>query len=479
MNKSIAKVIPIGVVLFLINILSPPVDRAWSASTRLPESREDIRLSYASLVKRVAPAVVNIYTKKVVETRPAIGQLFNDPFFQRFFGAPFGQGIRGRKRVQNSLGSGVIISKNGDIVTNHHVVDGADRITLVLADRREFDARLIGSDKNTDLALLKIRSDGDDLPTLTFRDSDELDVGDLVLAIGNPFGVGQTVTSGIISALSRTGAGLGGVGGFIQTDAAINPGNSGGALVTMDGGLVGINTAIFSKSGGSVGIGFAIPSNLAVRVLKSLKTGEPILSPWVGVDGQAVTGDIARELGLARPAGVLVNAVYEGSPAKRAGIRVGDVILTVNGNDIDNPGGLRYRLATLEFGERARLSIWRKGSVREMRLKIIAPPENPPRDLTELGGGQPLSGALVANMSPLLAQEVGMDGFQPGVFILKVRRGSTAHRVGFARGDKIISVGDRSVEAVADLKTLLGKNWAQWRIVIVRDGRTKRLVINR
>ena len=447
--------------------------------TRLPQSSEDIRLSYAPLVKQVAPAVVNIYTKKVVQSRNALGQLFNDPFFQQFFGPQFGQGLRPRNRVQNSLGSGVIIAETGEVVTNHHVIAGADQITVVLADRREFDATIVGSDKKTDLALLKIDGADQDLPTLSFRDSDELEVGDLVLAIGNPFGVGQTVTSGIISALSRTGAALGGVGGFIQTDAAVNPGNSGGALVAMDGGLVGINTAIFSKSGGSHGIGFAIPSNLAVRILASLRTGEPILSPWLGADGQGVTRDIAQGLGLDRPVGVLVNAIHPQSPAAEAGIQVGDVIAAINGIDIENPSALRYRLATLNLGTQARLTLWRKGREVATMVDIIAPPEVPARDLRELSGRQPLAGALVANMSPLLAQEVGLSSFDPGVYVLRIRRGSAAHRVGFKRGDRVLSVGDEAVTSVQHLDGLLRQDAAQWQIEIDRKGQTKRLVVDR
>lgn len=447
-------------------------------NARLPRDAEDLRLSFAPLVRDAAPAVVNIYTKKVVETRPAIGQLFNDPFFQQFFGRQFGRERGQQKRVQNSLGSGVIISKDGEVVTNHHVIAGADQITVVLADRREFDAKLIGSDKKTDLALLKIDAGDHDLPTMAFKDSDDLDVGDIVLAIGNPFGVGQTVTSGIISALSRTGTGLGGVGGFIQTDAAINPGNSGGALVAMDGGLAGINSAIFSKSGGSHGIGFAIPANLAVRVLSALRSGEPILSPWLGADGQPVTGDIAQNLGLDRPFGVLVSSVAVGSPAEKAGIRVGDVILSINDKVIESPAAMKYRLATLALGSKAKLSLWRRGKGHSLYLDIVAPPEIPARHLTELGGRQPLAGALVANMSPLLAQEVGLSTYDPGVYILSIRRGSTAHRLGFNRGDRILSIGDEKVLMVRDLEDLLSRQWRQWRIIIERDGEEKVLVVD-
>ncbi|MEQ8195082.1 MAG: trypsin-like peptidase domain-containing protein, partial [Rhodospirillales bacterium] len=297
---------------------------AWSAEKTLPHSRGQIELSFAPLVKKVAPAVVNIYSRKVVKTR-RFSRLFEDPFFRRFFGDGLGFD-EPERRVQNSLGSGVIIQNDGLIVTNHHVIAGADEIIVVLPDRREFEATLVGSDERTDLAVLRIGVGTEKLPVLTWRDSDALEVGDLVLAIGNPFGVGQTVTSGIVSAVARTKVSDSGPTYFIQTDAAINPGNSGGALVTLDGRLVGINTAIFSQSGGSHGIGFAIPANMVRAVVSGLTKGGRLVRPWFGAWGQAVTADIAASLGLARPRGVMINEVYAGGPAGRAGIAVGDVI---------------------------------------------------------------------------------------------------------------------------------------------------------
>ena len=249
------------------------------AEKRTPSSKEQVMLSYAPLVKKAAPAVVNIYTRKVVRTR-SYSPLFDDPFFRRFFGDTLrGVPAPTRKRVQNSLGSGVIVDGSGTVVTNHHVIAGADDVTVVLADRREFDAKIIGSDERTDLAVLKIDTAGEVLPSLKFRDSDDIEVGDLVLAIGNPFGVGQTVTSGIVSAIARTNVGISDLGSFIQTDASINPGNSGGALVTMDGRLVGINSAIYSKGGGSVGIGFAIPANMVRTVIDGLLGGGKLVRP--------------------------------------------------------------------------------------------------------------------------------------------------------------------------------------------------------
>ena len=286
---------------------------AAAQEARVPSSRAEVDLSFAPLVNKAAPAVVNIYTRRVQRARP-ISPLFNDPFFRRFFGDAFGFD-RPRERVQNALGSGVIVRPEGMIVTNHHLIEGAEGITVVLADRREFDATIVGTDERTDLAVLTIEPEGEAMPYLELRDSDELQVGDLVLAIGNPFGVGQTVTSGIVSALARTQVGISDLNFFIQTDAAINPGNSGGALVTMDGKLAGINSAIFSKSGGSHGIGFAIPANMVRSVIAGLTSpGGRLVRPWFGATGQGVTAEIASSLGMARPTGVLINDVYGVGP---------------------------------------------------------------------------------------------------------------------------------------------------------------------
>ncbi len=308
-----------GRALALLATVVPLVSvPAHGATRQAPRSAEQVQLSFAPLVKRAAPAVVNIYARKVVRARAA-SPLFDDPFFRRFFGDDpfFG---RPANRVQNSLGSGVIVGGDGLIVTNRHVIAGADEITVVLADRREFDAAILRTDERTDLSVLHIDTEGEVLPSLTLGDSDGLEVGDLVLAIGNPFGVGQTVTSGIVSALARTTVGVSDYRFFIQTDAAINPGNSGGALIDLDGRLVGINTAIFSRSGGSHGIGFAIPSNMVAAVVGGGLRGGRLVRPWLGAWGQSVTADLADSLGLARPIGVLIDNVHEGGPACRPAI---------------------------------------------------------------------------------------------------------------------------------------------------------------
>ena len=309
----------------------------------VPESAAAMKQSFAPVVKKAAPAVVNVYVRHRVEQM--VSPFFDDPFFGRLFGDRFGIP---RERIQNSLGSGVMVSPDGVVVTNNHVIQGSGEaeITVALADGREFPAKVILKDEHSDLAVLRLQAKGVTFPSIEFSDSDSLEVGDLVLAIGDPFGVGQTVTSGIVSALARTQVGISDYQFFIQTDAAINPGNSGGALVDMDGRLVGINTAIFSKSGGSHGIGFAIPSNLVRLVVQSALQGGKVQRPWLGASLQTLTPDIADSLGLDRPAGALIAKVHAKGPAARAGLRAGDVVVSVDGKPVQDPQGFQYRFPT-------------------------------------------------------------------------------------------------------------------------------------
>src|SRR5262245_45901410 len=307
---------------------------------RVPASPSEVRLSYAPVVQRAAPAVVNVYAARAVATTR--NPFLDDPIFRRFFGVPDGGGPS--EQLQRSLGSGVIVDAGGLIVTNNHVIEGATEVKVSLADKREFEADIVLKDQRSDLAVLRIRGQSERFPAIDFADSDALRVGDLVLAIGNPFAVGQTVTHGIVSAVARTQVGISDYQFFIQTDAAINPGNSGGALVDMAGKLVGINTAIFSRSGGSQGIGFAIPANMVRVVVASAKSGGgAVKRPWLGAKLQEVTPELSQAFDLKRPGGAVVTNVTAASPAARAGLKAGDVIVEVDGQSVDDANALDYR----------------------------------------------------------------------------------------------------------------------------------------
>ena len=404
----------------------------------LPTSRTDLAYSFAPLVKRVSPAVVNIYTTTTAHVR------------RLPFPIP-GMPLEGQ-RVQNSLGSGVLVKDDGLIVTNAHVVRGAEEIRVVLGDRREFDAKLLTHDERYDLALLRIDTAGEKFPFLEMRDSDSIEVGDVVLAIGNPFGLNQTVTSGIISALARSAGGVNDSSFFIQTDAAINPGNSGGALVSLDCRLIGINTAIYSQSGGSVGIGFATPSNIVARVVATGESGGKIVRPWLGITMQRVTADIASGLGLPRPIGLVVKDVYPKGPGEKAGFKRNDVIVALHDQPIDNEASLRFRLATLNVGDTVPVKVIRSGKEVTLEVPLMPPPENPPRDKSLLDGRQPLSGATVVNLSPAIADELGLIEWKEGVVVAEIQPGSYAGR--FLRpGDMVIAVNGQPVKSVADLRT--------------------------
>jgi serine protease Do len=445
--------------------------------SRLPESHAEMALSFAPVVKSTAPAVVNVFSKRAVQQQRR-SSLFDDPFFKRFFGDRFGGSLR-RERMESSLGSGVIVSEDGLIVTNHHVINGATEIKVVLSDRREFSAELVVDDERTDLAVLRVDTEGASLPTIPLRDSDDVEVGDLVLAIGNPFGVGQTVTSGIVSALARTQVGIGDFSFFIQTDAAINPGNSGGALVTMDGQLLGINTAIYSRGGGSVGIGFAIPANMVRTVIDSAKHGGVLVRAWTGITGQALTTDLATGFGLDRPGGVVVNNLYRGGPADRAGLKQGDVILSVDGQEIENYESLRFRVATHNIGDEVPIQVWRAKRRMEVKLPIEAAPESPPREVVRLRGPHPLSGAQVANLSPALAEELDIPGAWSGVIITKIARASPAQRVRLRPGDILLAVNEHRISEVADIDGAVGSSKERWRISFRRAGQVRTMDIGR
>jgi serine protease Do len=444
-----------------------------SREQTVPSSREQIALSFAPVVRQAAPAVVNIYTRNE-RRRAAANPFLSDPFF-RFFFEDFG-GDLPRSVPENSLGSGVIVDPDGLIVTNHHVIEDADEIMVVLSDRREFRAELVAADEPADLPLLDIDAEG--LPTLPLGDSDLIEVGDLVLAIGNPFGIGQTVTSGIVSAVARSTPDGASDLSFIQTDAAINPGNSGGALVTLDGALVGINTAIFTRSGGSIGIGFAIPVNLVKALIRSVEGGSDGLQrPWLGARLQSVDAHLASTLGLERPAGVLVNQVHPRSPAAAAGLARGDVILAVGGRDVPDARTLNFRLALGALGESTELRVRRDGQALTLDLPLQTPPYQPPPDADRLEGRHALAGATVANLSPGLDRELGLDLFEDGVIVLKVDRGTPAARLRLRRGDLIRTLAEEPIDDVAELRAIVARRPLPWRLEVERGGQRLAVVV--
>ena len=459
----------LAAALALTGFVTSPafVQTANSQTKVVPDTKAAITYSYAPIVKQAAPAVVNVYSSRMVKQQ-AYPPFFDDPFFRRFFGNPGSNGER--SRIQKSLGSGVIVDASGLVVTNAHVIQGADEVKVALSDRREFEAEVVLADERTDLAVLRI-TDDEPFPALEFADSDHLEVGDIVLAIGDPFGVGQTVTSGIVSALARTQVGVSDYGFFIQTDAAINPGNSGGALLDMHGRVVGINSAIYSRSGGSHGIGFAIPSNMVRLVVASAQAGGTLMRPWFGASVQEVTPEIAESLGMERPVGVLVANLHPKGPAAKAGLGTGDVVLSVEGREVVDPNGFRYRIATRGIDTTTKLEVIRRGKRKTVKVALIAPPEDPPRDERALDGPSPLTGARVANLSPAVADELSLDSEATGVVVVAVARGTSAQRVGFRVGDTIHEINGENIESAEELDAYVEERRQTWKVTIIREGR--------
>ena len=434
----------------------PPLAQPTRAA---PGDSMTMKMSFAPVVRRAAPAVVNISSKRLVRQQA-------DPFWQMFgMGAP-------RERVEGSLGSGVIVRADGIIITNNHVVQGGQEITVALADRREFPAKVLLADPRTDLAVLKIDVGAERLPVLPIDDTGEAQVGDLVLAIGDPFGVGQTVTNGIISALNRTADPNGdAANAYIQTDAAINPGNSGGALIDMDGDLIGVNSFILSRSGSSSGVGFAIPGAMVKRIVETAAGGgQVVVRPWLGAKTQPVTSDIAHSLGMSLPSGALVAELWPEGPAARAGLKPEDVILSVDGKAVADPAAVTYALGSSRPGQSLKLGVRRAGTNLTLSLRAEAPPAIPARDERAISGRNPFDGATVVNLSPAVADELGIDPFAGrGVMVTKMTRGF-AMNAGLRPGDLIRRVNGREISTVRDLTAVVGSDGGQWQVTIVRGG---------
>ncbi|MFC3323052.1 DegQ family serine endoprotease [Mesorhizobium cantuariense] len=434
---------------------------------RVPFGREEVQLSFAPLVKQTAPAVVNVYASQTAKvTSPFDG----DPFFEEFFG-------RSQPRAQSSLGSGVLVDPTGVVVTNYHVIKDADQVKVATADGREFDSKVLLKDETFDLAVLKITSDKP-FPVIAIGDSDALEVGDLLLAIGNPFGVGQTTTSGIVSALARSHIGVSDSSFFIQTDAAINPGNSGGALINMGGQLVGINTAIYSRSGGSIGIGFAIPSNMVRAFADAAKAGLDFFErPYIGAEFEAVTPQIAESLGMEKPTGALVSSVEATGPAAKAGLKPGDVVLQLNGKTVDSIEALDYRMATLSIGTNANFAVLTKGQQAAMDIALERAPEGMRAAELTLHGRSPFSGAKVAELSPRLAQRLGLRTDIKGVTVVDINRDSPAADFGFQPGDIVREVNGTAIDTAATLELAAKTDTRWWRFTVERGGQILRQVL--
>jgi len=443
---------------------------AVALAQKVPLSRAEMSLSLAPVVKKAAPTVVNVYAQRV-ERQPR-NPIFDDPIFQRFFGQ------RPGNQTAQSLGSGVIVDASGLVVTNHHVIEGMTSVKVALADRREFAAEIVLRDPRTDLAILRIKSDEKSFPVLEFGDSDAIEVGDLTLAIGDPFGVGQTVTQGIVSALARTQIGISDYGFFIQTDAAINPGNSGGALVDVNARLIGINSAIFSQTGSSVGIGFAIPVNMVKSVVAAAKNGgKEVRRPWLGASLQNLTRELAESLGLDRPAGAVVTEVDPRGPAAEGGLKQGDVIVAVDGQEAADAGGVGYRLGAKNIGGTASLSVRRDGKSLVIPLALVAAPEKPAREKIRIKGESPFAGATVVNISPATIEEFSIPNAKEGVAVVDVEDNTPAAVVGFKKGDIIMAVNGGKIAATRDLDRAAGQNPYVWRLTINRGGQVISSVI--
>lgn len=458
-----------GLTDVLSDLLRGTADPASAPERRVPFGREEMQLSFAPLVKETAPAVVNVYASQ--QARQMRSPFEGDPFFEQFFGR------QTQPRAQKSLGSGVIVDASGIVVTNFHVVRDADEVKVALADGREFASNVLLKDESLDLAILKIDSP-EPFPIVPIGDSDALQTGDLVLAIGNPFGVGQTTTSGIVSALARSHIGVSDFGFFIQTDAAINPGNSGGALINMAGQLVGINTAIYSRSGGSIGIGFAIPSNMVRAVAKAAQSGSDYFErPYIGAQFEAVTPQIAESLGMARPVGALVSSVAPDGPCARAGLKPGDVVLALNGAPIEHIDALGYRLATQTIGTTAEFEILSNGDERKVEVELIRAPAGTSDVALTIAGRSPFAGAKVAELSPRLAQRLGLRSDITGVTVVDVARGSPAAGVGLRPSDIVREVNGETIDTPDRLRQVAEAPSRWWRFTVERDGKLLRQML--
>jgi serine protease Do len=440
------------------------------ATVKLADSSEGpSRNSYAPMLKNVLPSVVNISSSKVVKADRQMSQM--DPFFRQFFGDNDGPNQVPKDRREKSLGSGVIVSPEGYILTNNHVVDGATEVKVTLADKREYDAKIIGTDPKTDIAVLKI--DASNLKPITLGDSSKVEVGDTAMAIGNPFGVGQTVTRGIISATGRGNLGIEAYEDFIQTDAPINPGNSGGALINDRGELVGINTAILTHGEGSEGIGFAVPVNLAHNVMDQILKNGKVVRAYMGILPQDMTPDMAKAFGAKDARGVVVGDVTPNSPAHHAGVQRGDILLEVNGKPVADANQLRMTISMMQPGTDVKLKVMRDGSERDLNVKLAEmPTETAMAGPDSNDSTKALDGVQVRNLSPDMADQLGLPSSTKGVVVTDVDPASKSADSGLRKGDVIQEVNHQPVKNVSEFQSALKNGGSDQLLLVNREGRT-------
>ncbi len=467
----------IGVIVGLVissrlDLMTTITARSSQVSPKSIETLSQLSDALSEVAGVAMPAIVNISTTRVVkqsEQNPF--DFFDDPFFRRFFGDQSPHPNVPKEHKEQSLGSGVIVSDDGYIVTNNHVVEKAQEIKVLLTNKRDYKAKVIGADPKTDIAVIKIDATG--LPALPWGDSNKLRVGEIVFAIGNPFGLNSTLTIGVISAVGRANVGIADYEDFIQTDAAINPGNSGGALINAKGELVGINTAIVSRTGGYQGVGFAVPSSMARQVMESLIKYKKVVRGWLGVSIQEVTSDLAEEFGVKDLKGALVSGVMKGSPAEKAGIKQGDVLLKFNGKDVEDTGHLRNMVSQTPIGAKVKLGMLRHKKEIEVEVTIAELPkklgesaaDEEPEDAVEEGTA--LAGITVRDLTPDLAKRFGMKEGEAGVVVVRVEPGSRAFEAGIQPGDLIMQINQKDISSVEEYKKAAGRIKAKDRTLLL------------